>query len=482
MKNRKTKKHQTHLQTNSHALLHSGTIIADKFILLEKVGQGSFGYIFKTENIETKEVVATKFEKRENKSTSTGSMLVREIKVLLELSGVEGFPQIQYYGRDENYNYCMITYLGHNLEYLLRKSKGFSQLSCLKLSLQLIERLESLHNKNIIHRDLKPENLVIGYIDTHNVYLIDFGLAKYFKDSNGQHIPLSDKKGIIGTARYASIAAHQGLEQSRKDDLESLGYVLIYLNFGKLPWMNLQIADKHEKYKTIYELKKNIKLELLTEGLSQCYLLLLQHAKSREFQESPNYAFLKDQFKKAISEKECEESFYMFDWEKLAEVKNKKQIHQSKIENPPVIRSTIKRSSAAIVDHPKKQLSTNLVLPEPENIENRSRNGVSMHTLGTSKMINYQVSQKNIVEVDKYRRIMEKQLPRGQRKSQTVVQQQQQAFCKETSKHFQERVKTIEQVEQEFEQFNDLDLLAKDDANLHFNNIKAFYFKNQLYH
>ncbi|CAD8197878.1 unnamed protein product [Paramecium pentaurelia] len=476
--NRNTKKHQTHLQTNGHTHLHSGTIIADKFILLEKVGQGSFGYIFKTENCETKEIVATKFEKRENKSNGTASMLVREIKVLLELGGLEGFPQIQYYGRDENYNYCMITYLGHNLEYLLRRSKGFSQLSCLKLSIQLIERLESLHNKNIIHRDLKPENMVIGYIDTHIIYLIDFGLAKYFKESNGQHIPLSDKKGIIGTARYASIAAHQGFEQSRKDDLESLAYVLIYLNLGKLPWMNLQIADKHEKYKAIYEMKKNVKLELLTEGLPQCYLLLLQHAKSREFSESPNYAFLKDQFRKAINDKENEESFYMYDWEKLAEVKNKKQLHQNKITNPPVIRSTIKRSSA-IVENPKKQLSTQLVLPEPEN---RSRNGVSMHTLGTSKMINYQVSQKNIVEVDKYRRFMEQQLPRVQRKSQTVVQKQQQTFCKETSKHFHERMKTIEQVKQEFESFNDLDLLAKDDANLHFNNIEAFYFKHQLYH
>ncbi|CAD8203340.1 unnamed protein product [Paramecium octaurelia] len=479
--NRNTKKHQTQLQTNSASHLHSGTIIADKFILMEKVGQGSFGYIFKTENSETKEIVATKFEKRENRSNGTASMLVREIKVLLELSGVDGFPQIQYYGRDENYNYCMITYLGHNLEYLLRRSKGFSQLSCLKLSLQLIERLESLHNKNIIHRDLKPENMVIGYIDSHVVYLIDFGLAKYFKDSNGQHIPLSDKKGIIGTARYASIAAHQGFEQSRKDDLESLAYVLIYLNLGKLPWMNLQIADKHEKYQTILEMKKNTKLEELTEGLPQCYLLLLQHAKSREFSESPNYAFLKDQFRKAINEKECEESFYMFDWEKLAEVKNKKQTLQNQLGNPPVVRSTIKRSSA-VVDYPKKQPSTHLVIPEPENLENRSRNGVSMHTQGTSKMINYQQSQKNIVEVDKYRRFMQQQLPRNQKKSQTVMQKQQSTFCKETSKHFHERMKTIEQVEQEFESFNDLDLLAQDDANLHFNNIEAFSFKHQLQH
>lgn len=115
------------------------------------------------------------------------------------------------------------------------------------MGIQLLERIESLHSKNLIHRDLKPENIVIGWHDIDLIYLIDFGLAKYYRES-GNHIPMVDKKGIIGTARYASISAHLGKEQSRRDDLESLCYVLIYLNKGKLPWMNLLISDKNLKY------------------------------------------------------------------------------------------------------------------------------------------------------------------------------------------------------------------------------------------
>lgn len=104
----------------------------------------------------------------------------------------------------------MMSYLGQNLEYLIRKTKSFSSITCLKLSLQLLDRIESFHKKNLIHRDLKPENIVIGWQDIDQVYLIDFGLAKYYRDSNGNHIPMVEKKGIIGTARYASINAHLG--------------------------------------------------------------------------------------------------------------------------------------------------------------------------------------------------------------------------------------------------------------------------------
>ena len=101
----------------------------------------------------------------------------------------------------------------------------------------MITRLEALHNKNLIHRDIKPENYVIGYGSNFTVvHLIDFGLAKYYKDSEGNHIPFIEKKGMIGTARYASTNAHLGYEQSRRDDLEALGYVLLYFAKGKLPW------------------------------------------------------------------------------------------------------------------------------------------------------------------------------------------------------------------------------------------------------
>ena len=102
----------------------------------------------------------------------------------------------------------------------------------------MIQRLEKVHEERIIHRDIKPDNLLIGGTEStrDNVYIIDFGLAKCFKNSEGEHIPYKDGKNLTGTARYASAATHLGIEQSRRDDLEGAGYVLLYLLKGQLPW------------------------------------------------------------------------------------------------------------------------------------------------------------------------------------------------------------------------------------------------------
>lgn len=126
----------------------------------------------------------------------------------------------------------------------------------------MISRLEALHHKNLIHRDIKPENFVIGYGSNFTlVYLIDFGLAKYYMESQGNHIPFIEKKGMIGTARYASINAHLGNEQSRRDDMEALGYLLIYLAKGKLPWQNINAETKDEKYEKIKAMKLQLTIE-----------------------------------------------------------------------------------------------------------------------------------------------------------------------------------------------------------------------------
>jgi len=100
----------------------------------------------------------------------------------------------------------------------------------------LLTRLEILHNLKIIHRDIKPENMVIGLgKESKVIHLIDFGLSKYFANENGEHIIFQTKKGMIGTRRYASVNTHKGYSSSRRDDLESLGYVIIYFLKGHLP-------------------------------------------------------------------------------------------------------------------------------------------------------------------------------------------------------------------------------------------------------
>ncbi len=138
------------------------------------------------------------------------------------------------------------------------------------LAEQSITRMETLHGKNIIHRDIKPENFVIGLGKTgKNLHLIDFGLAKYYRSKSGKHIPLIDGKGLVGTARYCSVNTHKGIEQSRRDDLESIAYTLVYYLKSKLPWQGLKPKKynknkpipKNEKYNMIKEVKSTLPLE-----------------------------------------------------------------------------------------------------------------------------------------------------------------------------------------------------------------------------
>lgn len=133
---------------------------------------------------------------------------------------------------------------------LLFSEKKFSLATTLNIGIQIITRLEQIHRKGFVHRDIKANNFMIGRGDKAKVvYIIDFGLAKrYFDPKTNKHIPMKGGKSLVGTARYASVASHEGFEQCRRDDLESLGYLLLYFLRGKLPWQGIQIQSKTEKY------------------------------------------------------------------------------------------------------------------------------------------------------------------------------------------------------------------------------------------
>lgn len=140
--------------------------------------------------------------------------------------------------------------LGPSIDDLHKYCKSkFTLKTGLLLGKQMISRLEYFQNKQFIHRDVKPENFCMGYGSKSNiVYLIDYGLSKRYSDpKTGQHIPLKDGKSLTGTARYASINTHLGFEQSRRDDLEALTYVLIFLIKGTLPWILEENAELLEQ-------------------------------------------------------------------------------------------------------------------------------------------------------------------------------------------------------------------------------------------
>ena len=128
--------------------------------------------------------------------------------------------------------------------------------------------MEYIHSNVYIHRDIKPDNFLIGIgPKASTVYVIDFGLAKkYIDPKTKNHIPYRTGKNLTGTARYASVSTHLGIEQSRRDDLEGICYVMMYFLRGSLPWQGLVAATKHEKYKKIKDTKQGTTPEVLCKG------------------------------------------------------------------------------------------------------------------------------------------------------------------------------------------------------------------------
>eukprot|EP00826_Nyctotherus_ovalis_P044645 TRINITY_DN4835_c0_g2_i2.p1 TRINITY_DN4835_c0_g2~~TRINITY_DN4835_c0_g2_i2.p1 ORF type:complete len:205 (+),score=40.83 TRINITY_DN4835_c0_g2_i2:368-982(+) len=178
-----------------------------------------------------------------------------------------------------------------------------------------------------MHRDVKPENFLIGaHKESNTIYVIDFGLAKHYCDPESKlHISYKNKKSLTGTARYASLNTHLGIEQSRRDDFESLGYVLIYFLNGFLPWQGLAARNNKEKYERIKRKKQSVSVEKLCEGLPAEFVLYFKYCRSLKFSEKPNYKHLRRIFEIVFKEANYVMD-YAYDW---VNIKSPKQIYNN---------------------------------------------------------------------------------------------------------------------------------------------------------
>ena len=184
--------------------------IMNKYRIDSKIGQGAFGYIYKCYSNDLKFDVAIKFEKNEENKPN---LLKREFLLLQKLKNHNNFPKIYEYKEEDKFSYLAMSLLGPNLEDLLKRCGGrFSLKTVLMIGIKMINLLKEIHELNFLYRDLKPENIVIGNNEDYNeIFLIDFGLVKPFKDEEGNHIPFQENKGFAGTLKYASINIHMGI-------------------------------------------------------------------------------------------------------------------------------------------------------------------------------------------------------------------------------------------------------------------------------
>jgi len=297
-------------------MLDEDVIVGGKYLMGRKIGSGSFGSILLGTDIETAKYVAIKFEKP---SLSQHPQLLYEAKILKAIhqkEKVKGIPYVYYHGSEADYNILVMDLLGPSLADLFSFcGNRFSMKTALMLADQMIGRIDSVHKKNFIHRDMKPENFLMGIgRDSHTTYIIDFGLSKKFKDAKThQHIPYRENKNLTGTARYASVNAHLGIEQSRRDDLESIGYILVYFVNGSLPWQSLQANNRSERYSKICEMKLRIPIEQLCFGLPNEFSSYLNYCRSLRFEDRPDYSHLRKMFKELLV-KDGYEYDYAFDW------------------------------------------------------------------------------------------------------------------------------------------------------------------------
>ena len=225
------------------------------------------------------------------------------MRIVFARCAADGIPGVKWFGSEGDYNVLVIDLLGPSLEDLFNYcGKHFSLKTVLLLADQMLSRLEFMHSRSYIHRDVKPDNFLIGTgAKRHICHVIDFGLAKKYQDPrNGRHITYIEGKNLTGTARYASINTHLGIEQSRRDDLESLGFVLMYFLRGSLPWQGLKANTKKQKYQRILERKQQTFPEQLCRGYPTEFRDYFAHCSSLGFEDRPDYRYLKRIFKVRI--------------------------------------------------------------------------------------------------------------------------------------------------------------------------------------
>ena len=304
-----------------------GQTIFNKYKLIRKLGQGSFGSIYQAQSKCSNKYYAVKLEEmRQNQ------FVLEEESIFLSYLNCPRIPKLKTFGYSGSLIILVMELLGDSLDKIFDKlpSRKMSIRCVCNIAYQLLMIFEIIHNCNIIHRDIKPANVAIGFEGKSKfIYLLDFGLSKKYRSSKTKkHFPFVQGNKLIGNARYSSINALDGGTQSRRDDLESLGYLLLYLLLGRLPWQGHISHSKEDKYYKIREIKKNTTPEELCQGLPPQIQEYVEYTRNLEYEADPDYNYLKNLFLTILKHYNWEFDYY-YDWDQVgltgSEIKDKEK-------------------------------------------------------------------------------------------------------------------------------------------------------------
>ena len=331
---------QTTVETNSNKTESQIQEYGDYICNNENpIGSGSFGQVLYGKHKNTSLEVAVKIIS----SDTSADTIRKEINFSKQLQKITGFPTIYYTCVYDKKNIIVESLLGPSLDKLFKYcGRKFPLKTVCLIGKEIVKRLENMHEKGILHRDLKPNNLTWGNfnssynnisnynsinnisnnLDIKTIFLIDFGLSCSFLEGglSYKHYKIKTNLSFVGTLRYASLNSHKGIRQSRRDDLESMIYILIYFLKGKLPWQDVKAKQKEERHKLISEIKSKVTIESLCENLPSEFAELLTYVKNLEFDEKPIYskfyAFFHNLIEK-LNKEMIEEKDYSYIWETL---------------------------------------------------------------------------------------------------------------------------------------------------------------------
>ena len=315
-----------------------GETIFNKYKLIRKLGQGSFGSIYEAQSVNSNKLYAIKIEDMKQEQ-----FILEEESIILSYLNIPYIPKIKSFGYSGSFIILVMELLGKSLD------KIFNELPLKKMSIrcvcniayQLLYIFECMHNCNVVHRDIKPANIAIGREEKSKyIYLLDFGLSKKYRSSKTKrHFTFVQNNKLIGNARYSSINALDGGSQSRRDDLESLGYLLIYLLIGRLPWQGYISHSKEDKYYKIKQIKKQTTPEQLCEGLPSEFEEYIKYTRNLQYEQDPDYKYLRNLFLCVLKKFNCEFDYY-YDWDQVglthSEIKDKEkkdELNNNKIVN-----------------------------------------------------------------------------------------------------------------------------------------------------